>query len=241
VIRSGTPGAVRVVLVHGSMDRAAGMARLARALGERADLIGYDRRGYGRSRPHRGPFDVEGNVNDLLALLHEQPAVIVGHSFGGNLALAAAQRRPDLVRGVAVYEAPLSWLPGWPGPSSRIEQGDPADMAEGFMRRMIGDRAWELLPETTRSARRSEGVVLVGELSDLRRRPPWSPEALQVPVVVGFGERGLPHHREGCAWIAEAIAGARLVMLTGADHGAHRSHAVAFARELVEPLLDDAV
>lgn len=240
VVRSGVPGAPRVILVHGSMDRAAGMARLSRALGERADVTSYDRRGYGRSRPHPGPFDVSGNVADLLVLLGDAPAVLVGHSFGGNVVLAAAQARPHLVRGVAVYEAPLSWQPGWPGSSSRLDGGDPADVAEAFMRRMVGDRAWTMLPETTRAARRSEGEVLVGELSDLRRGAPWSPERIIVPVIVGCGDRALPHHREGTSWIAGAIAHARHVTLTDADHGAHRSRAAEFAEQLVVPLLERA-
>ena len=214
------------------------MARLARALAPLADLLSYDRRGYGRSRPHAGPFDVAGNVDDLVALVGDQPAVLVGHSFGGNVVLAAAQRLPGLIRGIAVYEAPLSWRAGWPGPSSRIHEGDPADVAEAFMRRMIGDRAWELLPDATRVARRSEGEVLVGELSDLRRQAPWQPELVTVPVIVGFGERALPHHAEGARWLASAVSGARLVALADADHGAHRSQAASFARQLVVPLLD---
>lgn len=220
------------------MDRAAGMARLARALAPRAEVISYDRRGYGRSRPHPGPFDVEGNVDDLLMLVGGEPAVLVGHSFGGNVVLAAAQRRPDLVQGAAVYESPLSWRPGWPGPSSRIHEGDPADVAEAFMRRMIGDRAWELLPEETRTARRAEGPVLVGELSDLRRRAPWQPALIRVPVIVGCGERAMAHHAEGSRWMASVITGARLVVLADADHGAHRSRAQPFAEQMVIPLLD---
>ena len=41
---------------------------------------------------------------------------------------------------------------------------DPADAAERFMRRLIGDARWERLPSATREARRSEGPALVGEL-----------------------------------------------------------------------------
>lgn len=219
------------------MDRAAGMARLARVLGDRAEVISYDRRGYGRSRPHGGPFDVAAHVADLVMLLSEAPAVVVGHSFGGNLALAAAQAVPQQVTGVTVYESPLSWQPDWPGTFSRLTRGDPADMAEGFMRHMIGDRAWELLPEATRQARRAEGEVLVAELSDLGRGAPWQPERITVPVIVGCGDRARDHHRAATHWIAEQIAGARHVTLIDADHGAHRSRATAFAQLLVEPLL----
>jgi pimeloyl-ACP methyl ester carboxylesterase len=78
---------------------------------------------------------------------------------------------------------------------------------------------------------------LVGELGDLRRQAPWSPERISAPVIVGCGDRGLEHHRRGSAWIAAEIQGSQLVTLTNADHGAHRSRADEFARRLVIPLL----
>jgi pimeloyl-ACP methyl ester carboxylesterase len=44
-----------VVLVHGAMDRSAGMLRLSRRLDHEYRVVRYDRRGYGRSTPHGGP------------------------------------------------------------------------------------------------------------------------------------------------------------------------------------------
>ena len=46
------------------------------------------------------------------------------------------------------------------------------------MRRLVGNKVWERLPERTRTARRSEGRVLVGELRDLRSGPPWQPDEI---------------------------------------------------------------
>ncbi len=42
------------VLIHGSMDRSAGMLKLSRRLDDTYHVLRYDRRGYGRSRPHPG-------------------------------------------------------------------------------------------------------------------------------------------------------------------------------------------
>ena len=103
-----------IALVHGSMDRSAGLLKLSRRLDDDHRVLRYDRRGYGRSAPHPGPFGMDGQVDDLVALLDERPAVVFGHSYGGNVALAVAARRPDLVRAVGVYESPLSWLDWWP-------------------------------------------------------------------------------------------------------------------------------
>ena len=113
---TGAVGGVHVVLVHGSLDRSAGLLKLGRQLDRRFRVSRYDRRGYGRSRPHPGPFTMAGQVDDLVALVSSAPdattpCVIVGHSYGGNVALAVADRHPDLVAAVVTYESPLSWEP----------------------------------------------------------------------------------------------------------------------------------
>ena len=122
---AGPDDAPLVVLIHGSMDRSAGLLRLSRRLDDGHQVVRYDRRGYGRSRPHPGPYGIESQVGDVEALLAGRPAVVFGHSYGGNVALALASRRPDLVAAVAVFEVPLSWLDWWPG-STAAASGSPA-------------------------------------------------------------------------------------------------------------------
>ena len=86
-------------------------------------VLRYDRRGYGRSFPHDGPFAMDAQVADLVGLLDGRRAVLIGHSYGGNIALATADHHPDLVAGVAVYETPMSWEPWWPGSDRRVDRG----------------------------------------------------------------------------------------------------------------------
>ena len=104
------------------MDRSAGMLKLSRRLDEDFRVLRYDRRGYGRSFPHDGPFTMDAQVADLVGLLAGRRAVLVGHSYGGNVALATADHHPDLVAGVAVYETPLSWEPWWPGTTAGVDR-----------------------------------------------------------------------------------------------------------------------
>lgn len=240
---SGDPAASPMVLVHGTLDRSAGLLKLSRRLDEEFRVVRYDRRGYGRSVDHAGPFDADGNIDDLIALIEAAcsgPAVVVGHSYGGNVALGAADRRPDLVGAVALYETPQSWAPWWSGGSAgghALEsRDDPALAAERFMRRLVGDDRWERLPPSTRAARRAEGPALVGEMADLRLRPPWSPERIEAPVLVMYGEDGQPHHREGAVRLAEAIADAELQEVAGARHFGPNTHPDAVA-ELIRRFL----
>jgi len=242
---AGPVDAPLVVLVHGSMDRSTGLLKLSRQLDRTHRVARYDRRGYGRSvpqhQPHSGPFDMQHQVDDLLSVIAGRPAVLIGHSYGGNVALATAARHPQVVRAIAIYETPLSWEPWWPGNTAGAvaiqSAGDPAVAAERFMRRMIGDERWEALPERTRATRRFEGAAMVGELADLRERVPWSAAHIHVPVLAGYGSDGSPHHARGMRHVAQQIVGADLVELPGCRHDAPLSHPALFAQHLVIPLL----
>ena len=92
-----------IAIVHGAMERSAGMLKLSRRLDERYRVLRYDRRGYGLSNPHPGPFGIDAQVADLVDLLAGRRAVVVGHSYGGNVALATACRHPELVAGVGLF------------------------------------------------------------------------------------------------------------------------------------------
>ncbi|MEO7370491.1 MAG: hypothetical protein ABIZ69_06505, partial [Ilumatobacteraceae bacterium] len=65
---AGDPTHPLIVLIHGSMDRSAGMLKLSRRLDTEFLVLRYDRRGYGRSFPHPGPFTMGHQVDDLVEL-----------------------------------------------------------------------------------------------------------------------------------------------------------------------------
>ena len=236
---AGDPTSPVAVVVHGSMDRSAGLLRLSRRLDAAHRVIRYDRRGYGRSVGVGPPWTVDANVDDLEMLLtsalatgSQPPAILFGHSFGGNVALGLAARRPELVRAVVVYETPLSWLDWWPGNSAgaaAMAVDDPGDAAEAFMRRLVGDAVWERLPESKQLERRSEGAAMVAELADLRRGAPWDGGRLRVPVLALHGEHARAHHRTAMQGLAELIPGCRSATVPGAGHAGPHTHADAVA------------
>jgi pimeloyl-ACP methyl ester carboxylesterase len=228
-----------VVLVHGSLDRSGSFARVVRRLDD-LHTVSYDRRGYHRSR-HVVPVHetLEGHVDDLLQVIDGRPSVVVGHSYGGAITLAAASRPegPGPIVAVGAFEPPMPWLGAWasrprrPGPDGAAPDEDPGQVAERFFRRMVGDGAWERLPEATQAARRADGPALVGELAAIRTdEAPFDVTALTVPAVFGRGTESLPHQRASADWLVEHTPDARLVVVEGAAHGAHLTHPDGFAR-----------
>lgn len=226
--------AATVVLVHGSLDRSAAFARVQRHL-EDLRVVRYDRRGYGRSLAIGPAATFAVQVTDLETVIGGRPAVVVGHSLGGVIALALAQRRPDLVRAVVAYESPMAWTSWWPastaGSVALARPRNPADAAERFMRRMIGDERWERLPRRTKDERRAEGPALIADIASIRHpeAPPYEPELLQVPVISAHGTMSSPHHRRTAEVLAERAPGAELAVVEGAGHGVHLTHPVELA------------
>ena len=232
-----------VVLVHGTMDRGTSFRLVVRRLGD-AHVVTYDRRGYARSRGAAPPRpSLTHQADDLLEIVAERRCALVGHSLGGDVAMLAALHRPDLVAAVGAYEPPMPWLPWWPKGSAggdaarRAEGGDPEGAAEWFIRRIVGDDAWEQLPERTRAERRAEGAALMADLASIQHDAPFDPADLPVPLVVGRGERSLPHHSQSALALSQTVPGAELFEIAGAAHGAHVSHPdefAAFVRRVVE-------
>ncbi|HUF97066.1 MAG TPA: alpha/beta hydrolase [Ilumatobacter sp.] len=244
---SGPVDAPRVVLIHGSLDRSAGLLKLSRRFDERFRVTRYDRRGYGRSTPCDGPFDIDAQVGDLIEVVESgtTPCILVAHSFGGNIALALAERRPDLVRAVVTYESPMSWLPSWPGTSAVLASedwaSDPAAGAEAFLRRLIGNKRWERMPPATKASRRAEGPALVGELAALRHSAPWTGEGVRVPVLALVGEFAADHHRAGMQSLSGLLPDCRTVTIAGARHFGPNTHPDEVSVAIIEFLIECGV
>jgi pimeloyl-ACP methyl ester carboxylesterase len=129
----------RVLLVHGSFQPAERTFSKQAVLADEFRLGLVDRRGFGAS-PDTERVDFERDAKDLAALLDE-PAHLVGHSYGGIACLLAAARRPEQVLSLTVIEPPaLALAAGHPAADELRERvsaafgaGDPEDVFVGFV------------------------------------------------------------------------------------------------------------
>lgn len=106
----GPADGVPVVCLHGVIASAEEFAWLVpRLVADGYRVVRLDLRGHGdsdRAERYPGP----GFVTDALTVLEQvvgRPALLLGHSLGGVVALAVAQQRPDLVRAALVVDPGL--------------------------------------------------------------------------------------------------------------------------------------
>lgn len=165
--------------------------------------------------------------------------VAVGHSVGATLVLWAGVAAPRRFAALAAYEPSMPWLgfhrtaaptAGDGRPVGPAPDADPAEEAERFFRRMVGNAAWERLGDQERASRRADGPALLEDLRGIRVPAPFDVTALRVPTVVAAGgPASLEHHRQTVAWLADHVAAVQASDVREAGHGAHLSHPDAFA------------
>jgi pimeloyl-ACP methyl ester carboxylesterase len=114
------------------------------SLTERYRLILYHRRGYGGSSRTTEPVSINQQAADCEALLHHlgvERAHVVGHSYGGSVALQLAQDNPDMVHSLALLEPAMMVGESARGYRDSLAQGieryresDPATIVDETLR-----------------------------------------------------------------------------------------------------------
>ena len=105
-------GSRPIVMLHGTTGWGQSFDPLVPWLEKGHRLLIPDLRGHGRSEHVAGGYRVVDFAKDIVAMLEQlvaEPAVLLGHSLGGLVAISVAAERPDLVSGVIIEDAPL-WL-----------------------------------------------------------------------------------------------------------------------------------
>ena len=100
-----------LVLLHEGVSDLRGWRQTAEILCASAEVIAYDRRGFGRTGPGPAPFT---HLDDLLAVLDrftDGPAWLVGASAGGGLALDTALLAPERVAGLILIAPAVTGAP----------------------------------------------------------------------------------------------------------------------------------
>ncbi len=195
---------------------------------------------------HGGTGAVEGTFEDAAAELADAagPAVWVGYSMGGRLALRVALDRPDLVDALVLLGA----SPGLAdGDEREARRKTDETLASGLERKGL-DRflaGWLKLPLFERLPAQAAGLeerranTVEGLASALRRlgtgvqEPLWGRLGeLKMPVLAVTGQEDAKFSRLAEEMVGAIGVNAQAVALAGAGHAAHLERPVSFHRLL---------
>ncbi|WP_394840005.1 alpha/beta hydrolase [Pendulispora rubella] len=227
-----------VVMLHGLFGNlATWYFTTAAELSKSHRVIVYDLRGHGRSARTPYGYDVATMAGDLDAVVEQvaqDDVTLVGHSYGGVIALAYALRCPHRVRKLALIEAPLPPLDTgelW-SRYTAVAKADTASMLASLPNAVRdalvagGRRAGRFL-ETVRF------LSLESSLRDDLARAEMSDAALAslaCPLLAVYGTAS--GVRPSGERLARVVAGTDYVTLEG-GHDLPQESPVALTRELV--------
>ncbi len=233
VTGSGPP----LVIVEGALcHRGMGaFEELAPILADRFTVVGYDRRGRGESGPGASPYQVQREVEDLLAVLADfgSEAFVFGMSSGAALALEAA-RQGALSSRLAVYEPPFildgSHPPDDPGFTGELRgllaSGRRTRAVKAFLR-LLGVPApivavLPLLPMWRKLKASADTLPNDFEIVSPYRRALPLPDGhyarITVPTLLIAGGKSPAYMQHAPVAIAEQIPGADTAVLKGQTH-----------------------
>jgi len=193
-----------VICLHSNASSSAQWRGLMDALAPKFHVIAADSYGAGKT-PHPGRKVTLRDEVELLEPVFAKagdPFALVGHSYGGAIALVAALKYPRRVRALALYEPTLFSLVEQPNDVDGIRNaadaaialvnaGDPVGASRRFIDFWMGGESFDRMPERNREAITASIVSIEAWKEALFGEP--TPLAafstLKVPVLLITGTR----------------------------------------------------
>lgn len=237
----GDPAAAGLVVVPGVMSDAHAWRHVVRATSAWPSVAVVNRRGRAPSGPLTESYSLQTEIDDLRAVLDElgEPDTLFGWSYGGLIALLAANQRP--VRHVVAYEpvVPPFGRDALPDLAAADAARDWDRAVEIVNRQVSGysaahvaalradPKAWATLRRLSEplyaETRALSHAPVTGVLADLAER---------VDLVVGEHSRGTPPYGTSFDDVRERVPRAHVHELAGQGHMAHVEDPTALGRLL---------
>lgn len=242
-----------VVLLHSSGMSSRQWGRLVEMLERTHRVIAPDLLGSGANPPWPDEklFDLSEDVDVIEALVERlgEPAHVVGHSYGGLLALKLARRNPSRIRSLTVYDpvafGVLHAAKDEEGLADLARAGrNPlfTDFARGgsdpwfevFVDYWNGPGAWRGLTEAGRESFLRVGRKVFFEVWSLMhdRTPASAYAGIGAPTLFLGGETSPPAAQRVVALLGPTLPRGRVVTVPGAGHMGPLTHA-AFVNDAI--------
>lgn len=220
-----------IACIHGGGGTALMWADAVKELSRLGRVIAYDRRGCTRSeRPERYESTTVAEHSDdaaaLLDALEAAPAVVIGRSYGGAVAVDLALRHPDRVRALVLLEgdalglspAAREWTRGIRDRLRAVATADGIDAVyEALVAEVLGEEAWRSFPEDVRRTLSDNGGALLAELHYVDEPLPDAAAfaTIDKPALLVAASESPPRQREMTEAMASALPNATSALVGG--------------------------
>jgi pimeloyl-ACP methyl ester carboxylesterase len=239
-----------VIFIHGSGPADSWLPVAAEpAVRDDYHVIRYHRRGSAGSSPVQGPVAVKHQAADCRALLDAlgiPKAHVVGHSYGGAIALQLALDAPEAVQTLALFELAMLSVPSGQqladAVAPLIEQymaGDRVGAGHGFLALVNGPNWQEEIRRTVPGGpQQAENDVATLFECEIPSAVEWrfGPEEaakIQQPVLYLLGSQSPAVFAESQALLGSWLPRMEQDRLPGANHLMQMRHPAAAAARLV--------
>ncbi|MCC5983124.1 MAG: alpha/beta fold hydrolase [Rhodobacteraceae bacterium] len=249
-MRFGTPGARPALLLHCSLGHSGGWAALMDALTTPLDAHAFDQPGHGRAPGWDGAGDYHDAVTAqaVTVLQGRPPAVVIGHSFGGTVALRLALEHAHAVAALVLIEPVLfaaarsdprhgAHLAAETGFASAMRDGDHARAARAFLDRWGDGTPWDALPAPVQDRLAAQMPLIAASTPALQddsagMLAPGRIEALTLPVLLLHGAASPPVTAAITEALAARLPQARQAVVAGAGHMLPLTHPAEVAARI---------
>jgi pimeloyl-ACP methyl ester carboxylesterase len=244
------------ILLHSSAGSKGQWRSLTEILSGRRRVLAPDLRGYGESDARPGEPDLadEAAIVGALAARAGGPIDLVGHSYGGAVALRFALERPDLVRTLTLIEPVAFHLlrQDWAGRDwllaevQAIASAVARDRNGKGMSRFVdywnGPGTWAGLSEEKRTdlARLARTVAENFAATVAEAIPLETYRRIQVPVLLFRGANSPAPARRIVALLGSTLPNARIRTIEGAGHMLPVSHRDLVNGEILKHMIGAA-
>jgi pimeloyl-ACP methyl ester carboxylesterase len=220
-----------ILCIHGGGSSALMWAGAVEELARLGRVIAYDRRGCTRSeRPE--PYErtsVAEQADDAAALLDAlaaTPAVVIGRSYGGAVAIDLTLRHPDRVLALVLLEGDalglsptaLEWTRGIADRLRQVAAQDGVDAVyEALIGEVLGEGAWDSFPDEARRILTDNGPALLAELGYVDEEMPGASAfaTIDKPTLLLAASESPPEQRDMTQAMSRVLPNARLELVGG--------------------------
>ncbi len=247
----GSPSSVPVIFIHGfpfshrMWNFPGGQVE---ALGATNRVVAFDLRGHGESEVGTGHYSIELFVDDLFALmdhLHIPSAVLCGLSMGGYVALRAAEREPQRVRGLILCDTRSEA----DGNEAKVKRANSIKFvkangmkfyAQDYVKIVFAPASFEAHPDLVKMVQsiveRTAPIAIFGTLLALAGRTDTTAAlpSITCPTLILVGEKDAITPVAASQSMKDKIPNASMFVIPGAGHMSNLENPPAFNKHLTE-------